>query len=167
MDSPIVVDPSPPRVRLVPHLEVDDAEIEERVPWTGEIVAFDGSFYFCLHGLELGRTSVLVSGDVLPQGRHVTLTLDVGGERVHVLARVEWSTITGDTAISRLRPSMTSPRGNELIASLIEGRAGSPEHSEHAETDEITLGGDVDEEQDVTAVWQRDRGPGTRGKPRR
>lgn len=154
--SPVADDPSL-RVRLVPHLEVDDAEIEERVPWKGELVAFDGSFYFCLRGLELGRSSLLVSGDVLPQGRHLTLTLDLGSERVHVLARVEWSTITGDTAISRLRPSMTSPRGGELIGAIVEGGGTVPEKADHAETDEIAVG-DVDDENDVTAVWHRPEG---------
>jgi hypothetical protein len=166
MDLPTVVDDSPPRVRLQPHLEVDDADIEERVPWTGELVAFDGSFYFCLRGLELGRTSLLVAGDVLPQGRHVTLTLNLGRERVHVLARVEWSTVTGDSAVSRLRPSMTSPRGNELIAAILETGGAAPEGSDHGETDEIAITTDADEEHDVTAVWRRDAPPAASKKPR-
>lgn len=158
--SSIVANDMPSRVPLLPHLEVDDAELDERVPWTGELVAFDGSFYFCLRGLELGRTSVLVSGDVLPQGRHVTLTLNLGGQRVHVLARVEWSTVTGNVAISKLRPSMTSPRGGELIGRIIAGGregASAPAATEHGETDEIVVGDEADDLA-VTAVWRREDG---------
>jgi hypothetical protein len=103
---------------------------------------------------------------VLPQGRHVTLTLDLGGERVHVLARVEWSTVTGDTAISRLRPSMTSPRGNELIAAIIQGGGAAPEATEDDETDEIALTTTADDEHDVTSVWHRERPRPSDGKLR-
>lgn len=153
MSRLIVFDDSITQVRAMPRPPLDETDADARIPWTEDVVAFDGSFLFCLQGIELGRSSLLATGDVLPQGRVVTLTLELEGQRVYVLARVEWSAVAGDTAVSRLSLSVTSPGGNDLLARAVRSGGAAPLEAERAQTDELALG---DDDCSITGVWRRD-----------
>ncbi len=133
-------------------------EPERCVPFAQPILADDGDTLATLHGVEIGRTSVLVTGPRLRPGRSVKLHFDLLGRPVYVIACVQWCMAGATTSISRLRFGVTSHEGHELLAQLHDDAVGL-QPVERAPTEPVHVGpGDVDadpDEDEVTAIWRR------------
>lgn len=131
---------------------------EQHVAFSRPILADDGDTLVTLHGVEIARTSLLVSGPQLRLGRSVKLHFDLLGQPIYIIAVVQWSMAGGDFSISRLRFGVTSRDGNALLSQLL-GQTPDLSAVELAETAPLQVGpGDGDagpDEDEVTAVWRR------------
>ena len=150
----VTIDPEGPTgIRLGPLTEP-----EHCVPFAQPILADDGDTLTTLHGVEIGRTSLLVTGAHLRLGRSVKLHFDLLGRPVCIIAVVEWSMAGATTSISRLRFGVTSREGHDLLSRML-AESVTMQPIERAPTEEVQVGpGDAEadpDEDEVTAIWRR------------
>ena len=101
------------------------------VVWDGEVLVHFESGSLALRGIELTRTEILLTGDWrLAVGQNVTLELQLERTTIFVVASVEWSLAASHAGVNRLRFSVTSPEGNDLIAKTVRQGNATPTERE-------------------------------------